>query len=70
MSTRISKILEAARDLSPVDRAALVDDLLTSLDEPDAQIDELWRTEAEDRLAAYKRGDLQVKDADQVLKKP
>lgn len=67
MSTRISKILEAARDLSPAGRAALVDDLLASPDEPDVQIEQLWRTEAESRLAAYRRGELQVTDGAQVL---
>lgn len=70
MSERVSRILEDARDLSPVERAALIDDLLSSLDEPDEHVDRLWRAEAEDRLAAYRRGELQVMDAEQVLKKP
>lgn len=70
MSERISSLLEQAKGLAPADRAALIDDLLSSLDEPDDRVDELWRAEAEDRLAAYRRGELQVMDADQVVKKP
>ncbi len=69
MSANVKKLLEAARTLSPTDRASLVEDLLSSLDEPDPQIDELWRREAEDRLAAYKRGDIEIRDADRVLDK-
>lgn len=67
MSERVSRILEDARELSPVERAALIDDLLGSLDEPDEHVDQLWQAEAEDRLAAYRRGEPQVVDADQVL---
>jgi hypothetical protein len=32
----------------------LVDDLITSLDEPDAKLDEIWAKEAETRLKAYR----------------
>ncbi len=70
MSERINRLLKEAQVLAPADRAALIDDLLSSLDEPDARVDQLWRAEAEDRLAAYRRGELQVMDAERVVKKP
>ena len=47
-----------ARKLSPAERIDLVDDILASLDEPDSSIDGQWAKEAEDRMAAYRRGDL------------
>jgi Putative addiction module component len=46
-----------------------VDDLLTSLDESDPGIDGLWAKEAEDRLAAYRRGELKAIPLQEVLAK-
>ena len=40
MSTITRRILEQALVLSATERAALVDSLLASLDQPDARIDE------------------------------
>jgi hypothetical protein len=51
-----NKILESARKLPPADRLFLVDALLASLDEPDPA----WLAEAQDRLAAFQRGELPV----------
>ncbi len=47
MSTIVKQILEKALVLSEAERAALVESLLASLDQPDARIDELWAKEAE-----------------------
>jgi putative addiction module component (TIGR02574 family) len=58
-----------ARKLSPSERPELVDDILASLDEPDANIDKLWAREAEDRLAAYRRGEIKAIPLEQVLAK-
>lgn len=68
--TEAAKELSAkARKLSPAERLELVDDLLASLDEPDAQIDRLWAKEAEERLAAYRRGELKAVPLQEVLAK-
>jgi putative addiction module component (TIGR02574 family) len=53
--------------LSPNERAALVETLLLSLDRPDPSLDALWLKEAEDRLAAYRFGELGAVDAEQVF---
>ena len=45
-----------AVQLPPVERMALVDHILDSLDEPDTSVDALWAKEADDRLTAYRRG--------------
>ncbi len=67
MSTAAKQILEKALVLSAVERAALVESLLASLDQPDARIDDLWAKEAEDRLAAFEAGRMKSYPADQVL---
>jgi len=58
-----------ARKLSPSERLRLVDEILASLDEPDPNIDRLWAKEAEDRLAAYRRGEIKAIPLEQVLAK-
>jgi putative addiction module component (TIGR02574 family) len=58
-----------ARKLSPAERIELVDDILASLDEPDPAIDRLWAREAEERLAAYRRGEIKALALEKVLVK-
>lgn len=58
-----------ARKLTPAERIELVDDILASLDEPDPAIDRLWAKEAEERLAAYRRGELKALSLEEVLAK-
>ena len=58
-----------ARKLSTAERLELVDDLLTSLDEADPNIDALWAKEAADRLAAYRRGEIAAVSLQDVLAK-
>src|SRR3546814_8522185 len=49
--------------VQPGDRAALVEGLIGSLDQPDPAMDSLWLKEAEDRMAAYRSGELGTVDA-------
>lgn len=68
--TDAAKLLsKQARDLSPKERLELVDDLLASLDETDPKLDALWAKEAEDRLAAYRRGEIKSVPLQEVLAK-
>ncbi|HBB93917.1 MAG TPA: addiction module protein [Blastocatellia bacterium] len=60
-------LLRQALELPANDRAALVDGLIVSLDKPDPAIDALWLREAESRMAAYRSGELDAVDADQVF---
>lgn len=69
MSEQIKILSEQARKLPPAERIELVDDILASLDEPDSEIDRLWAKEAEDRLAAYRRGEIKAVSLDEVLAK-
>ena len=55
--------------LPPVERMALVEHILDSLDEPDPSVDALWAQEADERLAAYRRGEIRAVPLSEVLAK-
>lgn len=67
MTTSAESVLNQALKLSVSDRAALVENLILSLDKPDPSLDAQWLKEAEDRLAAYRTGELTAVDAEQVF---
>lgn len=69
MTERADAVVREALALTPADRVRLVDRLLESLDRTDPHLDAAWQREAEDRLAAYDRGELQADDAEDVLAK-
>jgi putative addiction module component (TIGR02574 family) len=69
MTDEIKTLSIQARKLSPSERLQLVDDILASLDEPDPNIDRLWAKEAEERLAAHRRGEIKAIPLEQVLAK-
>jgi putative addiction module component (TIGR02574 family) len=68
MPTDTKEVLETALALPAIDRAAIVESLLASLDHPDAGMDESWAAEAEERLAAFDAGQLKAIPADEVFK--
>ncbi len=63
------EIFEKALSLKPLEKAELVDKLLSSLDQPDQAISELWAREAESRLDAYEQGKLKAVSLERVLSK-
>ncbi len=67
MPQSAKNILHQALDLPPNDRAALVEGLIASLDKPDPMLDAMWLKESEDRLAAYRAGELDAIDAKSVF---
>jgi putative addiction module component (TIGR02574 family) len=69
MGKTAQALSDAAKDLPPEDRLEIVDQILASLDEPDQAIDAMWAKEAEDRLAAYRRGEIRAIPLDEVLAK-
>ena len=62
-------ILKEAIQLEPTEKVKLVDQLISSLDKPDKDIDKLWAEEAESRLDAYKQGKLKAVSLEEVLSK-
>ena len=69
MIAETEQLLRNALGLPPIERANLVDHLLSSLDQPDEQIDDLWRQEVERRIAAYRKGEMRSVSLNEVLAK-
>jgi putative addiction module component (TIGR02574 family) len=69
MNERIKELTEQASLLPPTERAQLVEGILQSLDATDPSLDQIWAEEAKDRLAAYRRGELEALDFDGTLAK-
>jgi putative addiction module component (TIGR02574 family) len=68
--TQTAEALSAqAMQLAPDERLALVEHLLDSLDVPDPSLDALWAAEADDRLTAYRRGEIRAVSLSEVLAK-
>lgn len=67
MSTSAKSVLQEALQLSPGERAAVVEGLIGSLDQPDPSMDALWLKEAQDRMEAYRSGELGALDAEKVF---
>ena len=70
MHDQVVELAEQGKALAPEDRSRLVDLLLVSLHEdPLGQIEAAWDEEAERRLTAYDRGEVQAIDGEEVLAK-
>jgi putative addiction module component (TIGR02574 family) len=68
MSGDGKRILESALTLPPVERAELVEALLSSFDFPArADVDALWAREAENRIDAYEKGELKTRPASEAI---
>jgi len=67
--TEPNEILREALSLKPSQKAELIDKLLSSLDNPDKKIDDLWAKEAESRIDAYEQGHIQAVTLEKVLEK-
>ena len=63
------QIIDQVLSLPPADKARVVDELLSSLDQPDEAIDALWRKEVEDRITAYNSGSLKSVSLEEALSK-
>jgi len=62
-----AEILESARKLALDEQLSLIDSLFDMLDQPDPVVQAAWATEAQDRLAAFERGDLPAAPMDALL---
>ena len=59
---------EAALKLSPFERAQLIDALWQSLDLAEQEeIDRAWLEESQDRLSAYRQGEVEAVDGESAL---
>ncbi|MGK0298349.1 MAG: putative addiction module component (TIGR02574 family) [Gammaproteobacteria bacterium] len=67
MTEAAKKIFHDAMNLPSIERASLIEELLSSMDKPDFELDKLWAKEAEDRLAAYRRGEIESFPANEIF---
>lgn len=68
MNTTYEAIEQAARQLTIKQKAALAHTLLKDLDEGgDEDVQALWIEEAERRYDAWKRGEIEAIDGDEVM---
>lgn len=68
MPDPVLELAERSRALSPEERARLVDLLLATLDDaPATEVAEAWDREIERRIAAYKAGEIEAYDLEDVL---
>jgi len=67
MTQAALELATMAAKLAPSDRLQLVETILATLDKPDPEISAAWSAEAQDRLAAYRRGELEVVDESEVF---
>jgi hypothetical protein len=69
MNADSQAVIEQASQLTVLEKLEVVDALLASVDKPDPEIDRLWAVEAEDRLAAYRQGEIKALELNEVLAK-
>lgn len=69
MSQAAEALTAQVTKLPPEERMEVVERILDSLDQPDAALDALWAKEADDRLAAYRRGEVKAVALSDVIAK-
>lgn len=67
MTQAAEELATQAAKLPPNERLQLVETILATLDKPDPEIAAAWAREAEDRLAAYRRGELAAVGEEEVF---
>jgi len=67
MDRNIKSIINQVLELSAIERAIVAEQLLLSLDSPNTEIDEIWAIEAESRIKAYERGEIQSVSMNEVF---
>lgn len=69
MANSANMILNQALELSASERANVAEKLLFSLDRPDSKIDAQWAKEADSRIEAYKKGEIEAIPEEKVFAK-
>ena len=70
MTSTTQKVLKQALKLPPLDRALLVEHILSSFELPEREnLDKLWAKEAEARIDAYDKGNISSTPAKDVFSK-
>ena len=68
MTAVAEKIMETALELSPIDRAELIERLYLSFDaSTERPVDKAWGAEVESRIEAYDAGKIEASSAEKVF---
>jgi putative addiction module component (TIGR02574 family) len=67
--TTADRIFHEASALSPIEKAWLIDKLISDLDKSDPEINEMLVKEAEDRIDAYDQGKMKAISLEMLLQK-
>jgi len=68
-NSNTKNILGEALSLPVEERAKIVEQLIKSFDMPDESIDKIWKKEAENRIGAYERGEIDAISLEEGLEK-
>jgi len=63
----VRQILEEAKRLKPIERAELLEQLFATFEPADPSIDAAWGAEVEERLAAYRAGEIESRSFEDVV---
>ena len=67
MTDSADTILEQALELSEIERAIVAEKLLFSIENPKLNIEDIWAKEADARVDAYHKGDIESISAEEVF---
>lgn len=67
MSITIDELVEQAKQLAPVEQAVLSERILELICPHDQEWKEAWAAEAKSRMDAYRRGEIEAYDFDEVM---
>lgn len=69
MATQADKLVTEIRALPDEEKLRVLDAILTDLDKPDEEIDQVWAEEARKRWSSYKAGRLQSVSYEELMRK-
>jgi len=69
MSTQADKLVSEIRALPDEEKLRVLDAILTDLDKPDREIDQIWAVEARKRWSSYKAGRLRSVSYEELMRK-
>jgi putative addiction module component (TIGR02574 family) len=65
----VRQILEEAKRLEPIERAELLGQLYATFEAADPSVDAAWSAEVEERLSAYRAGEIEVTPVEDFLER-
>ena len=67
MNARVQALIDQARDMTAEERVSALDALQELVAPPDPAWEDAWAHEAEERLEAFRRGEIEADDFDEVM---